>query len=109
MHSRRQRCMGGACVLAAALSLLALGSCTGYIVGAPPGATVDLFANPEFIVAHGGVSVITAIVLEAEEYGTPVPDGTVVQFFTSLGRIDEQVKTKNGVAKANLVSVEQPS
>ncbi len=54
--------------------------------------------------AHGGVSVITAIVLEPAAFGTPVPDGTVVQFFTTLGRIDEQVKTKNGVARANLVA-----
>jgi hypothetical protein len=95
-----------------ALAGFALGSCTGSVVGAPPGSEITVVANPPFIVANGGVSVITAIVLEdaasipdgREAFGTPVPDGTVVQFLTSLGRIDEQAKTKNGVARANLVS-----
>ncbi len=53
--------------------------------------------------ANGGVCVITAIVTE-DNTGTPVPDGTVVQFFTNLGRIDDQAKTKDGVARVNLVS-----
>jgi len=61
-----------------------------------------LIANPEFIAAFGGVSVISALVYEPA--GTPVPDGTVVQFFTNLGRIDEQGKTNDGVARVNLVS-----
>jgi hypothetical protein len=104
MHSLRRRLLSGAGVLVAAGSLLTLGSCTDYIVGAPPNSTITVIVNPPFIVANGGVSVITAIVMEATSFGTPVPDGTVVQFFTTLGRIDDQVKTKNGVAKANLVS-----
>ena len=33
-----------------------------------------------------------------------VPDGTVVQFFTNLGHIQDQAKTNDGVARANLVS-----
>ena len=36
--------------------------------------------------------------------GFPVPDGTVVQFFTTLGRIQEQGKTNDGVARVNLTS-----
>jgi hypothetical protein len=93
-------------LMAAAVSILSavpLGSCTDYIRGAPVGSTITVVANPPFIVAHGGVSVITAIVIEGE-IGTPVADGTVVQFFTTLGHIDEQVKTKAGVARANLVA-----
>src|SRR5262245_33867787 len=67
-----------------------------------PGSSISLIANPEFIVANGGVSVITAIVTEPA--GTFAPDGTVVFFFTNLGRIDSQGKTVDGVARVNLVA-----
>jgi hypothetical protein len=67
-----------------------------------PGSSISLIANPDFIVANGGVSVITAIVTEPA--GTFVPDGSVVFFFTNLGRIDPQGKTVNGVARVNLVA-----
>src|SRR5262249_16579321 len=67
-----------------------------------PGSSISLIANPDFIVANGGVSVITAIVTEPA--GTLVPDGSVVFFFTNLGRIDPQAKTVDGVARVNLVA-----
>jgi hypothetical protein len=76
--------------------------CSQAIMTAPKGSSIQLIANPEFIPAYGGVSVITAIV--TEPLGTPVADGTVVQFFTDLGTIDEQGKTNDGVARVNLVS-----
>jgi hypothetical protein len=76
-------------------------TCHQAILTAPPGSTLTLIPNPEFIAAHGGISVIAALVIEPA--GTPVPDGTVVQFFTTLGRIDEQGKTNDGVARVNLV------
>jgi len=87
-----------------ALAGLALAhlTCHQAILTAPPGSTMVLIANPEFISAFGGVSVISALIYEPA--GTPVPDGTVVQFFTNLGRIDEQGKTNDGVARVNLVS-----
>lgn len=87
------------------LALLAGGlalACHQVILTAPPGSSITVFANPEFIAANGGVSVISALVFEPA--GTPVPDGTVVQFFTNLGRIDEQGKTNDGVARVNLVA-----
>jgi hypothetical protein len=86
------------------LGLLALSQvvCHQAILTAPLDSTISLFANPEFIAANGEVSVISALVVEPA--GTPVPDGTVVQFFTTLGRIDEQGKTNDGVARVNLVS-----
>lgn len=77
--------------------------CNQAILTAPVGATIpSLVANPTFIAANGEVSVISALVIEAA--GTPVPDGTVVQFFTTLGRIEEQGKTNDGVARVNMVS-----
>ena len=39
-----------------------------------------------------------------EPAGTPVPNGTVVFFTTDLGRVDSQGKTKDGIARVNLVS-----
>ncbi|MBN2371122.1 MAG: hypothetical protein JXO72_11620 [Vicinamibacteria bacterium] len=77
-------------------------SCHQAIMTAPPGSTISLFANPPSIPAHGGVSIISALVMEPT--GTVVADGTVVQFFTTLGRVDEQGKTNDGVARVNLVS-----
>jgi hypothetical protein len=72
------------------------------ILTAPPGSTIVVVVNPPFVEAHGGVSVVSAVL--TEDIGTPVADGTVVQFFTDLGRIDEQGKTNDGVARVNFVS-----
>ena len=77
-------------------------TCAGAMLTAPPESTIVVLANPDFIPANGGVSVITAVVTEAP--GTAVPDGTVVQFFTTLGKIDREGKTKDGVARVNLIS-----
>jgi hypothetical protein len=77
-------------------------TCSQSILTAVPGSTLSLFANPEFIAANGDVSAISALLVEPN--GTVVPDGTVVQFFTNLGRIDAQGKTSDGIAHANLVS-----
>jgi hypothetical protein len=67
-----------------------------------PGSSMTLIANPPFIVANGGVSVITALLVEPA--GTLVPDGTVVFFFTNLGRVDPEGQTRDGVARVNLVA-----
>jgi len=77
-------------------------SCNPVVMVAPPGSTITLFANPEFIPAHGGVSEIAAFVMEGT--GVPVADGTVVQFFTNLGVIEEQGRTNDGVARVKLRS-----
>lgn len=82
--------------------VLAGSSCHQSIMTAPPGSTITMVANPTFIPAFGGVSVITAVVYDGT--GQPVADGTVVQFFTNLGRVDEQGRTNDGVAKVNLVA-----
>lgn len=88
-------------VLAVALLALVAWSCHQVILTAPLDSTMTLIANPPFISANGGRATITAVVIEP--IGTPVADGTVVQFETTLGRIDEQGKTNDGVARVNLV------
>ncbi len=88
----------GVLVALAALHL----TCNQSILNAPSGTTMTIFANPASIPANGGVATITALLIEPA--GTPVADGTVVQFFTTLGRIEEQGKTNDGVARVNLVA-----
>jgi hypothetical protein len=75
-------------------------TCHQVILTAPDGSTMTLIANPGFIPANTGVSEITALMYAPT--GSPVHDGTVVQCFTNLGRIDEQTKTNDGVARLNL-------
>ena len=70
------------------LLALPLPMCTGVPMTAPSNSSIKLIANPEFVPANGGVSVVTAIVIEPA--GTPVPNGTVVFFFTNLGRVDAE-------------------
>lgn len=78
-------------------------SCNPVIMVAPPGSTFAYMAgNPTFISAHGGVAEITALLVEST--GVPVADGTVVQFFTDLGRIEEQGRTNDGVVRVKLVA-----
>jgi hypothetical protein len=95
-----------AALLLFVLSLMvSLGTCNQAIMVAPPGSVFagsSLIANPKFIAAHGDVSVISGLLLDGT--GNPVADGTVVQFFTSLGRIQEQGKTNDGVVRVNLTS-----
>jgi hypothetical protein len=87
--------------LAVALAAV-VASCDGAYLTAPPDSTITLSANPPFVAAHGGVSVITAFVVEPA--GTYVPDGTVVRWFTDIGRIDPETRTRNGIAHANFVA-----
>lgn len=87
---------------AAAVAGLALPACEPVPLTAAPGTSMTLTANPGFVVANGGVSVVTAILVEPA--GTFAPDGTEVFFFTNLGRVDASGKTRNGVARVNFVS-----
>jgi hypothetical protein len=77
-------------------------SCGQAILSSPDGTTLQIFVNPSFIAANGDTAVVS--VLATEKAGTPVPDGTVIQFFTTLGKIQEQGKTNDGVARVNLIS-----
>ena len=83
-------------------SLGVLAACAGVLFTAPPGSTISLLANPPFVASDGGVSVITAFLIEPN--GTTVSDGTVVLFFTDIGLIDRQAKTKDGIAHVNFIS-----
>ena len=88
---------------ACAVALTAvLVSCDGAYLTAPPDSTISVSANPQFVAAHGGVSEITAFVIEPA--GTYVSDGTVVRWTTDLGTIDAETRTRRGVATARFVA-----
>jgi hypothetical protein len=80
----------------------ALAGCSGVLFTAPPGSSCSLNANPPFIASDGAISNITALVIEPA--GTTVADGTVILFFTDIGSIVPQAKTKDGLAHVNFTS-----
>jgi hypothetical protein len=85
-----------------ALGVAGIVACGSAPFTAPPGSSISLVANPPFVVANGGSSVVSAIVVEPA--GTFVPDGVEVFFFTDLGTIERSGKTNAGVARVNFVS-----
>ena len=87
---------------AVAAALISLAGCEQAPLTAPNGSSIFLQANPTFVIANGGISVVTAVVTEPA--GTFVPDGTEVFFFTDLGRVDQTGKTVRGIARVNFVS-----
>jgi hypothetical protein len=91
--------VAAATAVGAALSLPA---CEGVPLTAAPGTTMTVTANPDSVPANGGVSVVTAILVEPA--GTFVPDGTEVFFSTDLGRVDPSGKSVNGYVRVNFVS-----
>jgi hypothetical protein len=97
--SRHMSLVSGFILIALAL---AMPCCNQVILTAPQGSTMQVFANPGVISTNGGVSVISALVMKPN--GLPVADGTVVQFFTTLGQIVPQGKTNDGVARVNLIA-----
>ncbi len=88
-------------VAVAGLALLTV-NCEEVPLTAPAGTSMFLQCNPPFVVANGGTSVVTALLTEPA--GTLVPDGTVVFFLTTLGRIDAQGQSVNGVVRVNFVA-----
>ncbi len=89
-------------VLVALLGAAVLTTCEKVPLIAAPGSSVFLQANPPFVIANGGRSVVTALV--TEPVGTLAPDGTQVLFLTTLGQIDETGKTVDGIARVNFVA-----
>jgi adhesin/invasin len=89
---------GLVCGLAAA----GLASCDKMPLSAPTESTITLYANSTTVGLNGSVD-ITALVIESS--GTPVQNGTVVNFTTTLGTIDpNEARTNNGKAVAKLLA-----
>jgi hypothetical protein len=71
-------------------------------LSAPTESTITLYANSTTVGLNGSVD-ITATVIESS--GTPVQNGTVVNFTTTLGTIEpNEARTNNGKAVAKLLA-----
>ena len=88
--------------LAACLAAAGLASCDKMPLSAPTESTITLYANSTTVGLNGSVE-ITATVIESS--GTPVQNGTVVNFTTTLGTIEpNEARTNNGKAVAKLLA-----
>jgi PKD repeat protein len=86
--------------VAVAAAALAGMACDKVPLTAPSESTIILFANTTSIPLNGTAEISAAV---TESAGTPVQNGTVVTFFTSLGTIDPpEVRTQNGKATVRL-------
>jgi len=75
---------------------LAVVACDKMPLMAPSSSSVTVTSAARVLPA-GGTTEVTAFV--AESSGTPVQNGTVVRFTTTLGRVDPvEVQTRNGLA-----------
>ena len=84
----------------AAVAALAGGACDKVPLTAPSESSIILFANTTSIPLNGTAEISATV---TESAGTPVQNGTVVTFFTSLGTIDPpEVRTQNGKATVRL-------
>ena len=81
---------------------LAMVACDKMPLGAPTNSTVTV-RSAAVILPAGGSTEVTAFV--AESGGTPVQNGTVVRFTTTLGRVDPvEAQTKNGMAATTFLA-----
>jgi hypothetical protein len=84
------------------LAMLVAISCDRVPLLAPTNSTVTLDAGSR-VVETGGSTSISAMVIE--QSGTPVQNGTVVRFTTTLGRLDPvEAQTRNGVATTTFLA-----
>jgi adhesin/invasin len=83
------------------LALLAMTTaCDRVPLTAPSLSTINLFATSTSVPASGSTDIIATVI---EESGTPVQNGTVVSFTTTLGRIEpSEARTQNGKVTVKL-------
>jgi len=88
--------------LLAALVLLVGVGCDKVPLTAPTESTIQLFATGSSVPLTGGVDLIATV---TEAPGTPVQNGTVVTFTTTLGRIEPpEARTTNGRVTVRLLA-----
>jgi len=88
--------------LAACLAAAGFASCDKMPLAAPTESTITLYAGSTTVGLNGSVE-ITATVIESA--GTPVQNGTVVTFTTTLGTVDPiEARTNNGRAVVRLLT-----
>jgi adhesin/invasin len=92
-----RRTLRAAVVLALAAGLAA---CDRVSLTAPTESTISLFATGSSVPANGSVDIVATV---TESAGTPVQNGTVVTFTTTLGTISPaEARTNNGKVTVKL-------
>jgi PKD repeat protein len=90
------------CGLAATILLATVVACDKVPLTAPTESTILLFANGSSVPLTGGVDLIATV---TEKPGTPVQNGTLVTFTTTLGRVEPpEARTENGRATVRLIA-----
>jgi PKD repeat protein len=88
--------------LSVGLAAVGATSCDKMPLSAPTESTITLFANSTSVGLNGSVE-ITATVIESA--GTPVQNGTVVNFVTTLGTVEpNEARTNSGKATVRLLA-----
>jgi adhesin/invasin len=88
--------------LVATILLITLVACDKVPLTAPTESTILLFANGSSVPLTGGVDLIATV---TEKPGTPVQNGTLVTFTTTLGHIEPaEARTNNGRVTVRLLS-----
>ena len=86
----------------AVLLLAVLAACDKVPLTAPTESTIALFATGTSVPLNGGVDLVATV---TEKPGTPVQNGTLVTFTTTLGRIDPpEARTNNGKVTVRLTA-----
>jgi PKD repeat protein len=79
--------------------------CERVPLTAPTKSIIQLFTTAPSAPLNGSVGLVATV---TEEAGTPVQNGTLVSFTTTLGRIDPaEARTENGKATATLIAGNQ--
>jgi Bacterial Ig-like domain (group 1)/PKD domain len=85
-----------------ALLLASFSACDKMPLTAPTESTIQLFATGVSVPLSGWVDIVATV---TEQAGTPVQNGTVVTFTTTLGRIDPtEARTHNGKVTVRLAA-----
>jgi adhesin/invasin len=89
-------------ILVALVTLASLAACDKVPLTAPTESTIALFAAGSTVPVNGAIELIATV---TESAGTPVQNGTLVTFTTTLGRIEPaEARTSNGRVTVRLLS-----
>ena len=84
------------------LAIAATPACGWDPLVAPVASTITVSATAASVPPGGSIEVFAVVI---EEAGTPVHNGTVVRFSSTLGRVEpEQATTVDGVARATFTA-----
>ena len=78
-------------------------SCGQVDMTAPTGSTLQIVVHPDWVPLHGGRATVTVIGYRPN--GAPLPDGTVITFTATLGRVEPaRAETQDGQVRVTFIS-----